>query len=178
MNLCASALAVVLGVALFSLPTISTQREARAEVDIQASPGLVWAILTDFSAYPIWNPYIYPARGEARPGEHLEITLHRGRSSETFEATVLTAQPNRELSWSGRMIGFERIQTFTIQKVGPRRVRLISRELFRGFLVLTHGQVANDAQHGLEMMGRALRDVAEIRAASTPASEYRLRVVP
>jgi uncharacterized protein YndB with AHSA1/START domain len=31
-------------------------RELRDEIEIEATPERVWEILTDFAAYPEWNP--------------------------------------------------------------------------------------------------------------------------
>ncbi len=158
---------------LLQIPSFTTQREVKAEIEIQTSAEQVWRVLTDLRAYPIWNPYIYPVEGELKPGAQIEITLHDGRTV-TYRPTVLTVEPNRELSWGGRFAGmFERIQTFTIEPTNPagaHRARLVSRELFRGLLLLALGTMPDDAQRGLDLMNRALRDRAELlqRRAQLP----------
>lgn len=157
---------------LFTLPNLSTQREVSADIEINASPERVWSILTDFPAYPTWNPYIYPVRGEAKAGTQLELTLHAGTSPVTFQATVLTAEPPRQLSWAVRVFDvgvFERSQTFTIDEVGPHRVRLTSRERFRGLLLPLEGGLPDDSKVGMDMMLHALRSAAEeVPTSSTP----------
>jgi len=35
------------------------------EILIQAPPTRVWQVLTDFGAYPQWNPFIVSLQGEA-----------------------------------------------------------------------------------------------------------------
>lgn len=42
-------------------------RQLESEVDVQASPERVWEVLTDFTAYPAWNPFIVQAGGRAAP---------------------------------------------------------------------------------------------------------------
>jgi len=153
------------GASFWPLPDLSTHREVKAEIEVHAAPQQVWTVLTDFAAYTIWNPYISPAKGQARPGTQLELTLHGGGGSMTYEPTVVTAQPNRELSWSGRMIGavmFERVQTFTIVSLGPHRVRLVAEERFKGLAVPLARSITDDAAHGLDIMSKALRTRAEL----------------
>jgi Polyketide cyclase / dehydrase and lipid transport len=40
-------------------------RQLESEVEVQASPERVWEVLTDFAAYPDWNPFIVQAGGRA-----------------------------------------------------------------------------------------------------------------
>ena len=74
-------------------------------IDIHASAARVWSILTDFSAYSAWNPFITAAEGEARPGARLRITIAPpGRRPMTFRPVVLVAVPEQELRWLGRLL--------------------------------------------------------------------------
>lgn len=160
----AAAMTLVAFASILNLPDLSTQHEVKAEVEINAPAELVWRMLTDFSSYSLWNPYIYPARGEVRPGAQLELTLRSGDTSLTYNPIVQTVQPNRELSWSDRMVlgSLERIQTFTITPLDAHRVRLESRELFRGILLPFHNGLVDSAAQGLDQMNKALRTRAEL----------------
>lgn len=146
------------------LPDLSTHREVEAQIEIQASADLVWTILVEFPTYEIWNPYIYPVKGELEPGRLLDVTLHAGDRLVRYEPAVLTVLPKREVSWGGRIPGgaFERVQIFTLTELTPSRVRLTARERFQGFLLPLYGGVAEDARRGLDMMNRALRNRAEL----------------
>ena len=42
-------------------------RRIHSEMEIQASPDRVWEALTDFAAYPHWNPFIVQAAGQPDP---------------------------------------------------------------------------------------------------------------
>ena len=43
-------------------------RQIHTEIIIQASAQRVWDVLTDFEAYPQWNPLITSVQGQARVG--------------------------------------------------------------------------------------------------------------
>jgi uncharacterized protein YndB with AHSA1/START domain len=50
-------------------------RELRREIVIDAPPERVWAAVTDFAAYPEWNPFIRRISGELREGARLEVRI-------------------------------------------------------------------------------------------------------
>jgi hypothetical protein len=151
-------------VEIHGVPDLSTHREVQAQIEIQAPADLVWTILVEFPTYEIWNPYIYPIKGELHPGRTLDVTLHGGDRPFRYEPVVLTVLQKREVSWGGQTLGgvLERVQIFTLTELTPARVRLTSRERFRGLLLPLYGQVPEDARRGLEMMNRALRNRAEL----------------
>jgi hypothetical protein len=43
---------------------LSEVRELRREIELDAPPERVWAVVTDFDAYPEWNPFIRQISGE------------------------------------------------------------------------------------------------------------------
>jgi hypothetical protein len=75
-------------------------RELRAEIEIGAPPERVWQVLTDFGAYPEWNPFIRSIEGEPRVGSRLKVRIQPpGARAMTFRPTVRAAKPARELRW-------------------------------------------------------------------------------
>lgn len=50
-----------------------------ATIDIDASPRAVWEVLTDFAAYPDWNPFVDRSEGTPEVGT---------RSSSTWPVTA------------------------------------------------------------------------------------------
>lgn len=145
-------------------PDLRTQRDVQAQVEIRAPAALVWKILTEFPTYDVWNPYIYPVKGDLRVGRPLDVTLHTDEGTLRYEPAVLAVQPPHLLSWGGRIPGgmFERVQTFTLQQVKPDLVRVTSHESFQGYLLPLYGRMPDEARRGLETMIRALRDRAEL----------------
>ena len=54
-------------------------KEVRTEVEINAPPHRVWAILSHLARHPEWNPFIRSIEGELREGEHLFSTSRASR---------------------------------------------------------------------------------------------------
>ncbi len=148
-----------------TFPVVGGHAKPEGRVDVEAAPEQVWAVLTDFSAYPIWNPFIYPVKGDPRPGSTLEITLHSASGSATYPATVVTAEPNHELSWTGKVFGsglFDVTFTFTIEPRQDGRTRLAARETRTGLAPAVGWLMQSDVPQGLDEMVKALRNRAEL----------------
>ena len=141
-------------------------KEFISEIEIHASSERVWQILSDFKAFPQWDPFIRWTKGEAKAGARLEVHIQpSGASGMTFKPTVLKAEPNQELRWLGRFLIpglFDGEHIFTIESLGTQQVRFTQREIFTGWLVpiMAHG-LDTDTRRGFEEMNRALKDLAE-----------------
>ena len=44
-------------------------------LDIKAPPEVVWEVLTDFSRYGEWNPFVVEARSSLKPGEAMDMKV-------------------------------------------------------------------------------------------------------
>jgi len=138
----------------------------RTEIDINASGERVWRVLTDFSAYGEWNPFITSISGEVQQGARLKVRVQPpGGRGMTFRPTVLAADPDRELRWVGRLLLpgiFEGEHAFLITPLENGRVRLRQQETFRGLLVpLLRRLLDGQTRAGFEAMNRALKERAE-----------------
>jgi hypothetical protein len=134
-------------------------------IDIHAQPTRVWSILTAFSAYPTWNPFIIAAEGEPRPGARLKITVHPpGRRPMTFRPVVLVAAPERELRWLGRLLIpglFDGEHCLRLEQEGTA-CRFQQSERFSGILVPLFGEgLLKATRQGFEAMNAALAKRAE-----------------
>ncbi|MDX1534311.1 MAG: SRPBCC domain-containing protein [Thermoplasmata archaeon] len=149
-------------------------KEIRAELDIDASAQRVWEVLTDFEAFPEWNPFLLRASGPLREGERIEVVLRPpGRKPSTFRPTLRTVDPARELRWIGH-VGFRGVfdgeHVFRIEPREPERVRFIQEEFFRGFLRPLLGNLLRATEEGFTAMNAALKARAE---AAVPPSDDR-----
>jgi hypothetical protein len=141
-------------------------KELRSEIEIDAPAERVWELLTDFSSYPQWNPFIRNISGLPAPGERLEVRLEPpGGRGMTFKPKVLNAEPNRELRWLGNLLVpglFDGEHSFTIQPLEEDRVRFVQREAFKGVLVPVFARsLDTNTKRGFEQMNRALKGRAE-----------------
>jgi hypothetical protein len=142
-----------------------------SEIMIDASPERVWAILTDFEAYPTWNPFIRRIAGQPVTGTRLEVQLvPLGSRGMTFRPTVLEALPNRSLRWLGHL-GlrgvFDGEHSLQIEPVGENQVRFVQSEHFSGALAtMLLRLIGPGTQQGFLAMNEALKVRAE---APTPA---------
>lgn len=141
-------------------------KEIRTEIEIEAGAQRVWRMLTDFAAYPQWNPFIVEISGEAREGARLTATLRPpGTRGWTFRPVILRADAPRELRWIGRLglkYIFDGEHIFTIETVAENRVRFVQREIFTGLLVPFLAHMLDDkTRRGFEEMNRWLKRRAE-----------------
>jgi hypothetical protein len=118
--------------------------ELHTEIDIEATPETVWSILTNFAAYPEWNPFIRRVMGVAQPGTKLMVRIHpSGAKAMSFRPTVLAAERPRELRWLGRFLLpglFDGEHQFTLQAMascGSRRANALVASWFRYFVVVS-----------------------------------------
>jgi hypothetical protein len=134
--------------------------QLRTEVEINAPCERVWETLTDFGAYPQWNPFITSISGALAAGQRLRITVGTSEGRQwTFKPTLLVVDPGRELRWSGRLFVkglFDGEHFFSLQE-REGNTRLIHGEDFRGILVKYMGKTLEDTARGFVGMNQALK---------------------
>lgn len=78
-----------------SVITIATQ------IDIDASPDQVWAVLVDYPAYAEWNPYIVAVTGRDGDAEIMVHAVMRPGAPPTVQTIAVIAAQFPELRWAG-----------------------------------------------------------------------------
>ena len=145
-------------------------RELRREIEIDAPPDRVWAVLTDFPAHPEWNPFIRRIGGELREGARLEVRIEPpGSRAMTFKPTVRAVESNRELRWLDRLFVpgvFDGEHTLRIESLDGGRSRFIQSERFSGLLVALVKGVLAKTEVGFERMNTELKARAERQSDS------------
>jgi hypothetical protein len=150
-------------------------KQLRSQIDIDATPERVWQVLSDFSSYPQWNPFIVRAEGEATPRSRLVMRMQPvGARGVTLRPTVVEATPGHRLRWLGRF-GIPGIldaeHSFTITPRDGGGVRLAQDENFTGMLVpLLARSLDRHTRPAFEAMNSALKQRAE-QPAEQPAAQ-------
>jgi len=143
--------------------------EIKTTIDIGASPEIVWRVLTHFSSYPKWNPFIREVHGKPEQGERLKVRLRLSkRRSYRLSPRVIKAIPAMELHWRGKLLFgglFDGEHSFIIIPNGVMGVKFIQRERFTGLLVpMLLPFIARKTRQGFERMNLALKKIAETKS--------------
>jgi hypothetical protein len=140
-------------------------RRIETEIDIEAPPSRVWLVLTDFDAYPDWNPFITRVKGSAIAGARLEVTMAQPHSQPmTFRPRVLAAVAETELRWIGHVIipgFFDGEHRFLIEKRSEGSSVFRQSERFTGILLPLFPSLLRAAAAGFVAMNGALKQRAE-----------------
>jgi hypothetical protein len=137
--------------------------EIITSIEIEAPPSRVWTALIDFPAHREWNPFIRNLEGSARVGDRLTVSIQPpGARGMTFRPRVLSAIPNQELRWLGRVIVpgvLDGEHFFKIEPLsGGRRTHFTHGERFTGLLVpFLRRSLQGGTRQGFEAMNGALK---------------------
>jgi len=148
-------------------------RTLTSEIKIQASPQTVWAVLTDFPAYPEWNPIEIQMEGEPIAGTVLHHTSKLpGRKPRRFSPTIVAAEPGRVLAWEGRILApglFDVHHRFELSATSEDATTLRQSERFSGVLIPFFAKTLRQTQVAFETANQAIKSRSE-SIAKTHAS--------
>ncbi len=147
------------------------QHTIETSIFIDASPSRVWQVLTDFGAFPTWNPFIRAISGPLQEGARLSIEITPpGRAAMRFRPTVLVVKPDQELRWRGSLLIpglFSGEHSFQLRPEEESRTHLIHGEAFSGLLVgpFARRGMLDATRQGFHAMNIALKERAEAQIA-------------
>ncbi|THV41942.1 SRPBCC domain-containing protein [Glycomyces buryatensis] len=122
----------------------------------------VWAVLTDFSSYGDWNPFIISLSGTPAEGERLEATFLQANGKESqFKPIVLRVSPARQLRWLGKLGPgglFDGEHYFVLKPAEDGGTDLVHGERFTGLLVPAMKGLLADTAKGFTSMNEALEE--------------------
>jgi hypothetical protein len=151
---------------------LRTTRTIRSAIEIRAPIETVWSVLTDFPAYPEWNPHIRRVLGTVAQGARVTIYTHPpGGRTIVMRPTVTTWAPPHELRWRAKFLGgrlFAGEHGFVLEETATDRVRFVQDETFSGLLVPIYSRLRLPrTRRGFDHVNEALRDRAEHLHGST-----------
>ncbi len=132
-------------------------------IHIPASPAQVWAVLTEFGAYPQWNPLVRSISGPLHVGARLDALIAPpGSKPMRFRPKLLAVEMNRELRWRGHVLVpglVDGEHLFRLEPDGQGGTNFDHREKFSGLLArLVFGKAATArVGAGFQAMNAALR---------------------
>jgi hypothetical protein len=138
-------------------------RTMSATIQVGASPQAVWAVLTDLTRYPEWNPLFREASGEVAVGSRITLrSVHpaNGRMM-TIKPKITVADPDAELRWVSSLPGIINGEhSFTLTPVdGGTRVE--QSETFGGLLSVLATKTSTRAEASFRELNEALKRRAE-----------------
>lgn len=142
------------------------QHQITTQLEVSAPPEQVWDVLTQWDAYPAWNPFIRRIIGPPHQGGRVGIVLQlvHGRGVR-LRGMVATLAAPRELSWAGylwlpRLLEAE--QQFRLEPLDSGATLLVQRIAFRGLLVpMMWRSLKRTARRGSMLMNAALKGKVE-----------------
>lgn len=139
-------------------------KRIEAAILIAAKPDQVWGHLTDFAAYPDWNPFVQRIEGSLDVGKRLTVRIvPPGGQGSTFRPRILIVIPGRQLRWVGslRVPGLFRGEHWFRIEPADGGSRFVQGEVFSGLLVPIMGGILDKTLAGFETMNAALKERAE-----------------
>ena len=135
--------------------------EYSAEATINATPAVVWALLTNAADYPNWNPTVVRVEGVIALGQKIKVfaTISPERA---FPVKVTELEPNQRMVWQGGMpLGlFKGVRTFTLTPAGEG-TRFSMREVFSGPMLGLIKRSMPNLQPSFDEFARSLQLRAE-----------------
>ena len=132
---------------------------------INASPSIVWHIITDFENYGKWNPFIREISGVTKEGSTIQVFIKPPNSNGMkFKPKILKYKSEKEIKWLGKLWVpkiFDGEHSLTIKKIEENKVLFIQKEQFNGLLVPLFTNMLKNTKLGFQMMNQKLKKEAE-----------------
>ncbi len=136
-----------------------------SELEIVASPEIVWDVLTDVAAWPTWNPDVKSASLDGALGEGSRFSWKSGPG--TITSTVGSIEPPHAITWTGTTLGIKAIHVHRLEQRGDATV-VSSEESWNGLLVrMLRRSMTRTLQKALDSGLQHLKAEAERRANSS-----------
>jgi hypothetical protein len=135
--------------------------QIRTEIIIHANASSVWKELTNFEAYPEWNPFVTRIEGEVKVGNRIKAWL----PGMVFTPKVIDFKKERAFSWLGQLFFkglFDGHHQFYLEPMPDGTTKFIHLEDFKGILLpLFKNMLKTKTRPGFIEMNEALKNRVE-----------------
>ncbi len=153
-------LIIIILCTLFTTQVIA-QKEIKTSIEIDSTPEKVWEVLTKFSDYENWNPFLKSVEGEMKVGNNIKINA----GGMKFKPKLLVYQEHKEIRWIGKLLFKGLFDGEHILKIVDNKDGSITfkhEEIFTGILVgLFSKKLDAETKPGFEAMNKKLKELAE-----------------
>ena len=144
-------------------------------VEINAPAELVWQVLTDFSAYPDWNPFTVKAESSLVIGEPVVLYIPQGRSgklsTQTFVLEICQA-PNI-IAWRlpkmGHKLLFNAYREQTINSTSATSCTYCTSDTFAGLIA---GKIHKSQGAWVQKSFIKMADALKLRCEKMAAEQH------
>jgi len=136
---------------------------SRTEIEIAASPEVVWEVLIGFDRWPNWNPEVKSM--SVQEPVVVGSTFRWKAGPGTVTSTIQRLEPHRLIAWSGRTMGIRAVDVFHLDAHdGATLVR--QEESWNGLVVrVFRKRLQRTLDRSLENGLRSLKAAAEQQRA-------------
>lgn len=139
-----------------------------AEIEVAASPEIVWAVLTGIERWPSWNPDVKSASLAGLLAQGAQFRWKAGPG--TITSTLQLVEPPHVIAWTGKTFGIKAVHVYRLEPQGDTTI-VKSEESWDGLVVrLLRGSMTKRLQESTESGLRHLKTEAERRTAMASAS--------
>lgn len=134
-------------------------------IAINASPDVVFEVLTDAPSWPEWNTTVDSLEGTIALGEEVTLTSSfnvEGDEAMSFDLTVDELTPNESMTWTSGNFIFNGVRTFTVTDNGDGTSTLTMEENFSGLFSKSIAK-SFDLQPSFDQMASDVKAEAESR---------------
>ncbi|MGZ8629809.1 MAG: SRPBCC family protein [Actinomycetota bacterium] len=104
---------------------------AEGEIQVEASPEVVWSVLSDIDDWPTWNSDIKMAKLDGPVEVGSTFRWKSGPASLT--STLRSVDPPREIGWTGTTMSIKAVHVFTLRPQDGRTL-VRSEESWEGLV--------------------------------------------
>lgn len=140
----------------------------RTTLDIDAPLEKVWEVLSDFSSYGEWNPFIRRIDAKLEAGTNVDFKADMGKGrTMNIQAKMLRVQPPTGFRWRGprsKPVGalFRGEHYFELERIDDKRTRFVHGEYFAGAIpTLASGWLRKTMVPVYERVNEALKKRVE-----------------